>query len=53
MTAYEIQEEAYRAFDRWRAEHDPNGEMEILEAAVAYTAYAAEHGISKYLDSHQ
>lgn len=53
MSAFAIQDEAYRAFDRWRAEHDPDGEMDILDAAVAYSTYAAEHGITKYLDAAQ
>lgn len=26
--------EAYRAFDRWLAEHDPDGEMDLLEATA-------------------
>lgn len=50
MNAYEIQEAAYRVFDRWRAEHDPDGGMDILEAAAAYSLWASENSIEKYLD---
>jgi hypothetical protein len=48
--AFEIQAEAYRAFDRWRAEHDPDGTMDILEASVAYSEWANTHSIAPYLD---
>jgi hypothetical protein len=51
MNAYEMQEEAYRVFDRWRAEHDPDGVMDILEAAVAYSDWAAANSIAPYLDA--
>jgi hypothetical protein len=53
MNAYEMQEEAYRVFDRWRAEHDPLGELEILEAATAYVQWAEKNSIAKYLDAAQ
>lgn len=42
--------EAFRVFDRWRAEHDPDGEMDILEAAAAYDTWARTNSIEKYLD---
>lgn len=48
--AHRTQAEAYRAFERWRAEHDPDGEMGILEAATAYYEWAATNSIEKYLD---
>jgi hypothetical protein len=51
MSAYELMEEAYRVFDRWRAEHDPEGEMNILDAAVAYSEWADTNSIARYLDS--
>lgn len=50
MGAFEIQAEAYRAFDRWRAEHDPDGTMDVLEAAIAYYLWAASNSIEPYLD---
>ena len=49
MNAFEIQEAAYHAFDRWRAAHDPDGEMDILEAAVAFHSWAADNDITPYL----
>lgn len=45
--------EAFRCFSRWCAEHDPDGEMEILDAAMAYAAWAETNSIAKYLDSAQ
>lgn len=48
--AYQIQDEAYRAFERWRADHDPDGEMEILDAATAYYAWSQTNSIEPYLD---
>jgi hypothetical protein len=50
MVPQQMVDEAYRAFDRWKDEHDPEGEMEILDATLAYAEYAAKHGIAKYLD---
>lgn len=38
-------------FERWQAEHDPDGEMELLEAAMAYTKWAETNSIEKYLDA--
>lgn len=49
--AFEIQAEAYRAFDRWRAEHDPDGTMDILEASVAYSEWSITNSIAPYLDA--
>ncbi|MFZ5713075.1 MAG: hypothetical protein ACOY3N_09565 [Bradyrhizobium sp.] len=46
-------DEAFRAFDRWRAEHDPDCEMDILEAAAAYSDWASTNSIEKYLDAAQ
>lgn len=45
----DIVTEAYRAFDGWVKEHDPDGEMDILEQAVAYAEWAETHSIEKYL----
>ena len=36
MTAFEIVELAYREFDEWVAEHDPDGVMDVLEQIDAY-----------------
>lgn len=52
-TAFEMQAEAYRVFERWQAEHDPEGEMDILEASVAYAAWADNNSIAPYLDDAQ
>ena len=45
-----IATEAFRAFDRWRVEHDPDSNMELLEAALAYARWAETNSIKKYLD---
>lgn len=45
--------ESFRAFDRWRDEHDPDGLMDILEAAAKYNEWAAWNSIEKYLDAAQ
>lgn len=45
--------EAYRAFDRWLAEHDPDGEMDLLEASAAYAEWSSKNSIAKYLDAAQ
>lgn len=45
--------EAFRAFDRWCAEHDRDGVMDILDAAVAYTEWSHKNSIEKYLDAAQ
>ena len=31
--------DAYHAFDKWVKEHDPDGEMEILEQIEAYSKW--------------
>lgn len=51
MSAFEIQAEAFRCFDRWRAEHDPDGTMDDLDAAAAYSEWANTNSIEKYLDA--
>jgi hypothetical protein len=51
--AYLHQAEAFRVFDRWRRDHDPDGDMDILEAAVAYAAWADTNSIEPYLDASQ
>jgi hypothetical protein len=53
MNAINQAAEAFRVFERWQAEHDPDGEMELLEAAAAYSAWAETNSIAKYLDSAQ
>jgi hypothetical protein len=44
--------EAFRAFARWRAEHDPDDSMEIDEAAIAYFMWSSTNSIAPYLDVH-
>lgn len=51
--ASEMVEEAYRCFGRWVAEHDPDGEMDILDQARAYSEWASKNSIAKYLDDAQ
>ena len=53
MLGHEISAEAFRAFDRWRSEHDPDGMMDILEASAAYFIWAATNSIEPYLDAAQ
>jgi hypothetical protein len=48
-----VVDEAFRVFDRWRADHDPDGEMDILDAATAYAAWAETNSIVPYLDANQ
>ena len=50
MDAFQTQDEAYRAFERWCAEHDPDGELDICDAALAYSEWASTNSIAKYLD---
>lgn len=50
MSGLDIQAEAFRAFDRWCAEHDPDGAMDVLEAAAAYSLWASTNSIEPYLD---
>lgn len=38
-TADQIAAEAHRAFDLWRTEHDPEGEMNLLDAINAYSKW--------------
>lgn len=49
--ASDLAGEAFRCFDRWWTEHDPEGEMDVLEAAAAYSAWADTNSIEKYLDA--
>jgi hypothetical protein len=53
MMGHEIAAEAFRAFERWRTERDPECEMDIMDAALAYSTYALNNGIEKYLDAAQ
>lgn len=53
MTVSEKVEEAFRAFERWRSEHDPDGVMNILDAAAAYAEWSTKNRIDRYLDSAQ
>ena len=32
----EIMAEAFEAFDKWRSEHDPDGDLDVIEAAKIY-----------------
>jgi hypothetical protein len=45
--------EAFRCFERWLDERDPERKMEVLEAATAYRAWTDEHGVERYLDAAQ
>lgn len=45
--------EAFRAFQRWVDEHDPDGNMEALDQAAAYVEWANKNSIEKYLDAAQ
>lgn len=45
--------EAFRAFERWQKDHDPAGNMDIADAALAYSEWAEKNGIEKYLDATQ
>jgi hypothetical protein len=45
--------EAFRCFERWQAEHDPDGEMELLDAVLAYSKWADTNSIARYLDAAQ
>lgn len=42
--------EAFRAFERWAKEHDPDGNMDVCDQAVAYSEWAEKNSIEKYLD---
>lgn len=48
-----IQTEAFRAFDRWVKDHDPDGAMDFSEQAIAYSEWAEKNSIEKYLDAAQ
>jgi hypothetical protein len=45
--------EAYRCFDRWLKEHDPDGSMDIVDAAFAYHRWAETNSVERYLDAAQ
>lgn len=45
--------EAFRCFERWRTDHDPEGNMDVLDAAVAYNEWSTKNSIEKYLDAAQ
>jgi hypothetical protein len=40
VTPYEIQKEAWEAFERWCREYDPDGNMDFLDLAEAYDKFA-------------
>ena len=44
-------EAAWRAFERWCDEHDPDGDLEPLERVVAYSTWAASNSVAPYLDA--
>lgn len=48
-----IHGEAFRAFDRWCREHDPEASMDMAEQAAAYSEWASKNSIEKYLDAAQ
>lgn len=45
--------EAYRAFERWCREHDPDGNMDVVNQAMAYSEWSEKNSIEKYLDAAQ
>lgn len=45
--------EAWRCFERWCCEHDPGGDMDLLDQALAYSEWANKNSIEKYLDAAQ
>lgn len=45
--------EAFRAFDRWVKEHDPDGNMDVLDQAVAYKEWAEKNSVERYMDAAQ
>lgn len=45
--------EAILAFRRWVDEHDPDGNMDVLDQAIAYTEWANKSSIERYLDAAQ
>lgn len=49
----EVYGEAFRAFERWAAEHDPDGNMDADVAARAYSEWASKNSIERYLDAAQ
>lgn len=53
QTAAEYSAEAFRAFERWVKEHDPDGNMDIAEQAITYSKWAETSSIEKYLDAAQ
>ncbi len=42
--AQELCEQAYRDFDAWVEEHDPYGEMDLIEQCWAYGEWFNTHG---------
>lgn len=46
-------DEAFRAFNRWVKEHDPDGNMDIMEQSEAYYEWSKNNSIEKYLDKAQ
>jgi hypothetical protein len=48
-----VVDEAFRAFDRWLKEYDPDGNMEICDAVVSYSEWCKKNSIEKYLDAAQ
>lgn len=51
MLGWQAVDLAFKLFDLWRAENDPDFEMDLLEAAAAYSDYADKNGIQKYIDA--
>lgn len=51
ITGNDIVGEAFRVFERWKKEYDPEGEMDILDAVMAYSEWAITHSIEPYLDA--
>lgn len=53
LSGSEIEAAAFRAFDRWVKDHDPDGNMEIHEQAIAYMEWASKNSIERYCDAAQ
>lgn len=52
-SGFEIVEEAGRAFQRWCTEHDPDGNMDLLDQIDAYYEWSKKNSVEKYFDATQ
>ena len=51
--ASEQVEEATRIFNRWVRDHDPDGNMDLLDQISAYYEWSKKNHVEKYLDATQ